>query len=1042
MLRSIDRAIPRLNAGGAPAPLYLRFVEALAKSGFEGEVSTSEGDRTVFSTDNSIFQVTPQCVAFPKHHDDVVSLLALAGNAAWKEVKVTPRGGGTGTNGQSLTNGLVVDLSRHMNQILEIDLSQRIARVQSGVVKDQLNAALRTHGLFFAPELSTSNRATVGGMVNTDASGQGSVVYGKTRDHVLELRTALLGGESLRSRAIDSHELSTMTKLPSKIGAVYRLLENLEKNNRALIKKHFPPLTRSLTGYDLAHLRRTDGRFDLNSVLCGAEGTLGLVTEATLNVLPIPKHAAIIAIQYRSFDAALRDARALMALNPTSIETVDSMVLQLARTDRVWPAVREYIPDTGTTPAQGINLVEYLGDDLDALNATLARVDQLLGEQQKDTTGRLIHVIARGEEAVNNLWEMRKRAVGLLGKLPGKGRPVPFVEDTAVPPENLADYIADFRALLDSHQLRYGMFGHVDAGVLHVRPALDMIEPKHDLIMWEVSDQVARLTAQYGGVLWGEHGKGFRSQYAPSFFGPVYGLLQEIKAAFDPYNQLNPGKIASPAAHGLVQIADVPTRGAADRRIPIVVRQDYPGVMSCNGNGACYNFDLDDPMCPSWKSTRERRHSPKGRASLMREWLARLSVAGVDEHALLANPAPRDGFLRRLKNSVARKSGEYDFSNEVMDAMQGCLACKACATQCPVSVDVPSFRARFMALYYGRYLRPMRDHVVGGLETLLPWAAKMPKVYEAISQNPAAKWLHAKIGLVDVPELAPTRLDRALSRQGFTPASLDALAKLTPLERRKHVLIVQDVFTRYFDTQVAIDAFTLLRHLGFEPHAVQYLPNGKALQVHGFLERFERVAAKNAQQLAQFAKLGVSLVGIEPATTLTYRSEYRSTGSGVAEVNVQLIQEWLVEAVATSPKRSERVSIGDVSYRLLAHCTERANAPSAVDSWKELFSRFGASVDLVSVGCCGMAGTFGHEIEHRDQSERIYSQSWKSVVEDETRPPVLSDGFSCRCQAKRFSSRRLQHPIQALLAVVTGDVDGSAGARSLGERAFLEQVAG
>lgn len=1041
MLRSTDRAIPRLNAGGTPAPLYLSFVEALVKSGFEGEVSTSEGDRTVFSTDNSIFQVMPQCVTFPRHHDDVVRLLALAGTSAWKELKVTARGGGTGTNGQSLTNGLVVDLSRHMNQILEIDPGQRIARVQSGVVKDQLNAELRPHGLFFAPELSTSNRATIGGMVNTDASGQGSVVYGKTRDHVLELRTALLGGESLRSRPVDSRELATMTKLPGKVGGVYRLLENLELNNRALIKDHFPPLTRSLTGYDLAHLRRIDGRFDLNSVLCGAEGTLGLVTEATLNVLPIPKHTAIIAIQYASFDAALRDARALMALEPTSIETVDSMVLQLARTDRVWPAVKAYIPDTGNMPAQGINLVEYVGDDLDALNGTLAQVDQLLVQQAKDTTGRLTHAIARGEEAVNNLWEMRKRAVGLLGKLPGKGRPIPFVEDTAVPPENLADYIADFRALLDSHQLRYGMFGHVDAGVLHVRPALDMIDPQDNLIMREVSDQVARLTAQYGGVLWGEHGKGFRSQYAPSFFGPVYGLLQEIKAAFDPYDQLNPGKIASPATHGLAQIADIPTRGLADRRIPIAVREDYPGVMSCNGNGACYNFDLDDPMCPSWKSTRERKHSPKGRASLMREWLARLSAAGVDEHALLENPAPRDGFFRRLKNSVARKSGEYDFSNEVMDAMQGCLSCKACATQCPVSVDVPSFRARFMSLYYGRYLRPMRDHVVGGLESLLPWAAKVPKVYRALSQNPAAIWLQSRIGLVDAPELAPVRLDEELARRGFTPASIEVLARLTPQERRKHVLIVQDVFTRYFDTQVVIDVFRLLRHLGFEPHAVPFLPNGKALQVHGFLERFERVAAKNAKQLDQFAKLGVPLVGIEPATTLTYRSEYRSTGNSIAELNVKLIQEWLIEQLITSPTGPERVT-GDVAYRLLAHCTERANVPSAVKSWKDLFAMFGVSVDLVSVGCCGMAGTFGHEIEHRDQSERIYSQSWRTVVDDETRPPVLSDGFSCRCQAKRFSRQCLQHPVQALLAVAMGNAIVSADAPSHGEGATLAQVAG
>lgn len=338
-------------------------------------------------------------------------------------------------------------------------------------------------------------------------------------------------------------------------------------------------------------------------------------------------------------------------------------------------------------------------------------------------------------------------------------------------------------------------------------------------------------------------------------------------------------------------------------------------------------------------------------------------------------------------------------------------------------------------------LHAMCADMVSGLESLLPLAAKMPKVYGTLSQNPAAKWLQSRIGLVDVPELAPIRLDKELARQGFTPASADALAKLRPEERRKHVLIVQDGFTRYFDTQVMIDVFRLLRHLGFEPHAVPFLPNGKALQVHGFLERFERVAAKNAQQLDQFAKLGVSLVGIEPATTLTYRSEYRSTVNGIAELKVQLIQEWLVEQLAASRSRLEPTVNGDVAYRLLAHCTERANVPSAVKSWKELFSMFGASVDLVSVGCCGMAGTFGHEIEHRDQSERIYGQSWRSVVEDETKPPVLSDGFSCRCQAKRFSSRRLQHPAPALLAVVSEIGNADADAPCPREGAIFAQVA-
>lgn len=699
------------------ANVYRDFLAALQAAGFAGEIHADHANRTVQATDNSIYQRLPQAVVCPAHAEDVQLLARLLAEPAHRDVAAAARGGGTGTNGQSLTDGIVVDLSRNMNRILEINAEERWVRVQAGVVKDQLNAALKPHGLFFAPELSTSNRATVGGMINTDASGQGSCTYGKTRDHVLELDVVLMGGERLHSDALDDEELERRCARQDRVGKVYRTARRISDDKAALIDAKFPKLNRCLTGYDLAHLREADGRFNLNSVLCGAEGSLGFVVEAKLNVLPIPKFSVLVNVRYAGFMDALRDARTLLELKPLSIETVDSKVLMLAMKDFVWSSVAEYFPQDDARPTLGINLIEFSGDDEHDVDA---RVRAFVEHLRTDTSvERLGHTLATGDDAVKRVYAMRKRAVGLLGNVQGEARPQPFVEDTAVPPENLAAYIAEFRALLDGHGLQYGMFGHVDAGVLHVRPALDMKDPKQAALVRPVSDAVAELTQRHGGLLWGEHGKGVRSEYAPAFFGELYPSLQQLKAAFDPHNQFNPGKIATPpdSTLRLLKIDEVPTRGDHDRQIDERVWQSYGTAMHCNGNGACYNFDPDDAMCPSWKATRERVQSPKGRASLMREWLRLQGQAGVDVVAAGRKRQPwLRGLVERWRNSRHARHGDADFSHEVYDAMAGCLACKSCAGQCPVKVNVPEFRSRFLELYHQRYLRPLRDYLIGSLE--------------------------------------------------------------------------------------------------------------------------------------------------------------------------------------------------------------------------------------------------------------------------------------------------------------------------------------
>ncbi len=1010
--------IPAITSTSPVQALYLSFIDELKSSGFEGDLCPDYANRTVLSTDNSIYQILPQGVIYPKNTDDLVRIAELSNRREFHTVVLSPRGGGTGTNGQSLTDGLVVDVSKHMNQILEINAEEGWARVQAGVVKDQLNAAAKAHGLFFAPELSTSNRATIGGMINTDASGQGSCVYGKTRDHVLELTSVLLDGSVLLSKALEEDELKALQHNQDRVGQIHRVIDDIEREHKDAIAEKFPKLNRCLTGYDLAHIRDDQGRFNLNNILCGAEGTLGFISEAKINLLKIPKYTALVNLRYANFDAALRHANALMQAGPTSIETVDNKVMALAQSDIIWHTVGHFFEDDSDHQLAAINLVEYTSDDEQALKDAVGVLTQQL-DNAGNAGPSYGYSIAWGDD-VAKIWAMRKKSVGLLGKSKGEARPIPFVEDTAVPPEHLADYILEFRALLDNAGLQYGMFGHVDAGVLHVRPAIDMKDPEQEKMVRTISDQVVELTDKYHGLIWGEHGKGVRSEYATRFFGDLYPQLQRIKVEFDPRNQLNPGKIATPSSDiPLLKIDEVTTRGQLDRQIPVQYWQAYSEAVYCNGNGACYNYNPKDAMCPSWKATRERTHSPKGRSSLIREWLKQLAERDVNP-VEASQQVKQQSFLKslksRFKNTRAKRQGEYDFSHEVHNSMMACLACKSCVGQCPINVDVPEFRSKFLELYYSRYLRPAKDYLIGGLEFMMPTLARVPWAYNfSLSLSPISWLLKKYAGMVDSPKLTGISLKNAAQKLGVQYATSNVLNNLTEEQKQQSVILVQDAFTSYFETQVVIDALTVLKKLGFNPILAPFKANGKPLHVHGFLKQFEQTAKSTTEYLNTLAVSGIPLIGLEPSMTLTYRAEYKKyVGEQVPEV--LLLQEWLVQHKDQLPKANIQ---NPQEYKLLGHCTEKTNAAPAVKAWITIFEQLGLGLSEISVGCCGMSGTFGHETTNVETSKNIYALSWQDVVNaPEHQGKLVASGYSCRSQVKRMSQTTLPHPVQVLLEFV------------------------
>ncbi len=993
--------IPRLTSSSAVPEVVREFLHALAAGGaFRGEIDEALSSRLVVATDNSAYQVLPQAVIFPRSQDDIATAFRLAAQERYRNITFSPRGGGTGTNGQSLSAGILVDCSRHMNHVLEVNPEEGWAVVEPGVVLDQLNDHVRKHGLFFAPTLSPSSRATLGGMVNTDASGKGSRLYGKTSQHVLEITAVFPDGEVHTGHEMDAGSLGVMKKLAGSVGRFYTQLEKTVREHREAIDR-LPRLHRFLTGYNLQHLLSRDGKcFNANFALTGSEGTLACVSRIKVRLTPIPKYKSLFAVLYPAFSEALDHARQLVEFDPEAIESMDGTILRLAKTDIIYRNVETFLTPGGgrAMNVEAINLVEFVGHD----ERELAGKEQALKDALK---GFEYHFVSDGKD-IATLWELRKRSVGLLGKVPGTRKPVSGVEDTVVPPEHLAEYVKEFRAVLDTYGLEYGMFGHIDVGCLHVRPAFNLMEEGDRQVYYDLIERVAQLTRKYGGVLWGEHGKGFRSEFVPTFFGEeLYGEMRKIKCACDPYNQLNPGKIATPLGGDgeLVNIRSVHTRAAKDTQITRELQSDYALPLTCNGNGACFDYDWRDVMCPSYKITRDRRHSPKGRASLVREWVRQLSLAGPAGEA--SNP------VSRMANALRKRRGQYDFSHEVHAAMEGCLGCQACKSQCPVNIDVPSFRARFMAAYHSRYPRSPRQLLVACSERLGHYQGRFPRINNLFLSSAPVKWSLAKFaGFVDPPLFSVPSLKTLLKRNGIPWLDLDHLP-----DKDTSVVLVQDWVTSLYEAGLVLKTCQLMRRLGYDVYVMPWLENGKTFHVEGMLGTFGKIVRKTAPVLEKVAAHGLPLVGIDPAMVLAFRYEYRDFADRDYDYEVLLLQEWLDNVVPAGAAGAQSGKEARPFY-LLSHCTEAANCERSQAQWQRVFQAFGLEVTPRRTGCCGMAGAYGHEARHIEQSRGLFELSWKMHFDNEaTAARQLVDGFSCRAQVGRCTGRTARHPVEVLL---------------------------
>jgi len=925
--------LPELTRRSKTSREIEEFLHDLLRSGFDGEIATDESSRAITSTDNSIWQVIPKVVISPKSHAAVEHVVKVLSMHSHGEVSITARGGGTSTAGQSLTNSIVLDCKRYMHRILEFDEETNQVHVECGAVLQQVNEALKQFGVMIGPTVATASRATIGGMIGNDSAGKGSQVYGKMSDCVVSLTTVIRGGGTFK----DDSELAEAIKSAC-------------NSARPHFDRFWPSLPRFISGYNLP--MAWDGKtFDSNRIFCGSEGTLGVTTSAILQCVPIPTNQQLVLLCFESFDRALRCGATLTKHRPTAIETVDKMVLQTVRNDASWRDISQILDDK-KDDAHAILFVEC-----NSKNA-----QSILDESKSHKP--ILAKIVKNKEEQEITWSFRSRSVGLLSSLRENQRPVPFVEDCAVHPEKLADFIQEFKKLLEKHDLQAGMFGHVDAGVIHVRPALDMQNEHERKKIRVISEEVATLVHSFGGVLWGEHGKGFRSEFGPSIFGDViWEQMCAIKSAFDPHNQFNPGKVAVPNSSFSLVSLESPTRGEQDKHSASL--NILSNATKCDGNSECQSIDRTSSMCPTYRATDDPAQSPRGRADVLRYWLRRLEKEP---------PLKKGSFIRRLLNS----GNTEDFNHEVKQVLDGCLSCKACASDCPMQIDIPSMRSHFYNLYFGRYLRPMRDLLLFNMERTLPHQRFLP-----------SRFIASLLGICDAPKPSNT------FRRSIHTSTPKQIARENP-----DVVLLQDSFTTYFRPAPCNAMIKILEHLGIRSSILPLRECGKALHVRGALDTFHKTAEKNIQWLSPVHDAQIPIIGIDPAATLLWRDEYPSN-----PIEVLLPQEWLINQDLSSIKLKNK-------WRLFPHCIEKATAIDSSEQWKQVFAKMHGNVDIVATSCCGMGGLFGHQKENKQVSQDIWEMHWEKEHLEETSD--LATGYSCFSQAKRFAHITMLHPLEAI----------------------------
>ncbi|MHB8488611.1 MAG: FAD-binding and (Fe-S)-binding domain-containing protein [Candidatus Dormibacteria bacterium] len=956
-------------------------LEMELRSALAGDVRADAYTRHLFSSDASMYSIEPLAVVFPR---DAADVAAAAGVCARRGVPMLPRGAGTSLAGQTVGRAVIIDTSRHMDAIVELDPERRIARVQPGVVQNDLNRAARAHALLFGPDTSTSDRATIGGMIGNNSAGSGSVVYGMTIDHVEAMEVVLSDASTATLGPVDDAEVTRRAKADTLEGRIYARLPGLLADHRTAIAEGFPSYWRRSGGYRLDRLAG-ETPFNLARFVVGSEGTLVIVTEATVRLVPLPRSKAIAVGHFASVADAIAATEDALSTRPSAVELIDRTILDLSRRKIEYAALGSILEgDPGA--------LLFVTFDGDSAGEASAGVDRLAELWQRHNHG--YHTLrATTPEHQAALLKVRSAGLGLLmAASEGTRRPVAFIEDTAVDPARLAEYVQRFSAVLERHGLVAGFYGHCSVGCLHIRPFMDLTRPSELATMSLVAAEIRDLVGEFGGANSSEHGDGLaRSEFNRVIFGDaLYDAMCDVKRIFDPRALMNPGKIvnAPPMTENIRDVA-LPKAVTLTTRLSFAATGGMRGAADrCMNIGVCRKGSTG-VMCPSYMATREEEHSTRGRANALV-----LALSQPDPGAALGD----------------------DRLHEILDL---CLECKACKSECPLGVDMASMKSEFLFQYQGIHGVPRRARFFASARRLNRWGAMFAPFSNLVPKLPGSRAVMERTLGITRRRPLPRFHRRTLLRW-------DARRRRSPGSRGRLVMLA-DSFTTFTEPGVGIAAVELLEMAGWSVELIGDLCCGRAAISKGRLDDAARNAKAMTARLVDLARQGVMIVGVEPSCILTLTEEHlalqpESAEAKVVAGQVRLVDELILEAFEAGHLRMDPDS-RLVGRRLLfhGHCHQRALA--GTDATVRLLSLIpGSDVVEVDAGCCGMAGSFGFEAEHYELSMQIGGMRLFPAVRSEDAATLVSaTGVSCRQQIEHGTGRRAQHPVELIRAAVLID---------------------
>ena len=950
------------------------LVEELSKR-VSGEVRFDQYSRILYSTDASIYQIEPIGVVIPRNREDVIATVEAAHKY---QVPLLPRGGGTSLAGQTVGHALVMDFSKYMNQVLEVNTDEAWVRTQPGIVVDELNHQLRPHNLMFAPDPATSNRANVGGLLGNNSCGSHSILYGKTMDNVREIDAVLSNGDQATFGPIAGDTLEAKLRGDSLEASIYRGVLDIVERNREEVDRRYPTIMRRVSGYNLDDLVRGQG-LNLARLLVGSEGTLATTVEAKLHLVPRPNISALAVLHFRDIIEAMEATVETLQEAPSAVELVDKFMLDMTRASTGYARRMTFVEGD---PA-AILLVEFYGDS----EAELAsRLDNLEERMRRANLGYAVRRFTDPAEQAN-VWTVRKAAVGLMMGVKSDLKPLPFVEDTAVSPEKLPEYVRRFTEIVQANGTYCAYYGHASVGCLHIRPMINLKLQEGVDRMSSIASEISDLVLEFGGAMSGEHGDGLvRSVWNEKMFGPtIYNALRELKKTFDPTGIMNPGKIVDspPMTENL-------RYGPAYRTLGVTPQLDFSAdgsfasaVELCNGMGACRKT-LEGTMCPSYMATREEEHSTRGRANALR--------------AAISGKLPADALT----------------SKRLYDVLDLCLECKGCKAECPSNVDMAKIKYEFLDRYFRANGLPLRNRLFGNIAAGSRWGSFFA---------PFSNWLlgtNLVKGLLD----RYVGIDRRRNLPAFAPQSFEQWFRARSQSNgraaptRGKVALFHDTFTNYNHPEAGMAAVELLERLGYEVVLADRKCCGRPMISKGMLDAAKRNARYNVNSLHRYVEMGMKVVGLEPSCILTFRDDYLDMLPGdekaqqVAQ-NTLLLDEFLQQQFEEG---SMDLKFKETNRRILlhGHCHQKALVGTG-SSIQMLRLIPGAQVEDTNAGCCGMAGSFGFEKEHYDVSMAIGEQKLFPAIRSQQGDfDVVASGISCRQQIEAATGKKPKHLAEIL----------------------------